>query len=100
MVGCSLAALCRGLRYEGDITLKEVAMAFQLRDAYDWDEDLEAAAAKQVGDLAKNDHAGWCLGIDWASPPCRSKALSLSDASSEGQLTTYVDLCLPLPLAP
>jgi len=49
VVGCSLAALCRGLRYEGDITLKEVAMAFQLRDAYDWDEDLEAAAAKQVG---------------------------------------------------
>ena len=45
MMGCSVAALCRGLRYEGDITLKEVAMAFQLRDAYDWDEDLEAAVA-------------------------------------------------------
>eukprot|EP00775_Hariotina_reticulata_P006547 gene6547-6774_t len=40
---CSVAALCRGLRFDGDITLKEVAMAFQLRDAYDWDEDLEAA---------------------------------------------------------
>jgi hypothetical protein len=36
------------LRYEGDITLKEVAMAFQLRDAYDWDEDLEAVVAKEV----------------------------------------------------
>jgi hypothetical protein len=47
-MGCSVAALCRGLRYEGDITLKEVAMAFQLRDAYDWDEDLEAAAAHEV----------------------------------------------------
>lgn len=40
---CSVAALCRGLRFDGDITLKEVALAFQLRDAYDWDEDLEAA---------------------------------------------------------
>lgn len=40
---CTVAALCRGLRFDGDITLKEVAMAFQLRDAYDWDEDLEAA---------------------------------------------------------
>jgi hypothetical protein len=43
-----VAALCRGLRFDGDITLKDVAMAFQLRDAYDWDEDLEAAA-KEVG---------------------------------------------------
>lgn len=43
-----MSALCRGLRYEGDITLKEVALAFQLRDAYDWDEDLEAAAAHAV----------------------------------------------------
>jgi hypothetical protein len=48
VMGCSVAALCRGLRYEGDITLKEVAMAFQLRDAYDWDEDLEAVVAKEV----------------------------------------------------
>jgi hypothetical protein len=48
VMGCSVAALCRGLRYEGDITLKEVAMAFQLRDAYDWDEDLEAAVTHQV----------------------------------------------------
>jgi len=40
---CTVAALCRGLRFDGDITLKEVALAFQLRDAYDWDEDLEAA---------------------------------------------------------
>jgi hypothetical protein len=48
MMGCSVAALCRGLRYDGDITLKEVAMAFQLRDAYDWDEDLEATAAQEV----------------------------------------------------
>jgi hypothetical protein len=39
-----VAALCRGLRFDGDITLKDVAMAFQLRDAYDWDEDLEASA--------------------------------------------------------
>jgi hypothetical protein len=43
-----VAALCRGLRFDGDITLKDVAMAFQLRDAYDWDEDLEASA-KEVG---------------------------------------------------
>jgi hypothetical protein len=48
-MGCSVAALCRGLRYEGDITLKEVAMAFQLRDAYDWDEDLEAVAHEVRG---------------------------------------------------
>lgn len=48
VMGCSVAALCRGLRYDGDITLKEVAMAFQLRDAYDWDEDLEATAAQEV----------------------------------------------------
>lgn len=62
-MGCSVAALCRGLRYDGDITLKEVAMAFQLRDAYDWDEDLEAAAAQQVsgGQLSQTN----CLGRHW-----------------------------------
>lgn len=49
-----MAALCRGLRFDGDITLKDVAMAFQLRDAYDWDEDLEATA-KEVRAGASSD---------------------------------------------
>ena len=56
VMGCSVAALCRGLRYEGDITLKEVAMAFQLRDAYDWDEDLEAVVAKEVSFTVIHSH--------------------------------------------
>ncbi len=38
--GASVSVLQRGLRYEGDLTLEDLIRAFELRNAYDWDDDL------------------------------------------------------------
>lgn len=45
---CSLASLHQGLRFEGDLTIADVIEAFQLRNAYDWDEDLGAKKVRNV----------------------------------------------------
>jgi hypothetical protein len=56
------AVLQRGLRYEGDLTLSDLMRAFELRDAYDWDEDLSVPRERQVGPGPARVEAGSAAG--------------------------------------
>jgi hypothetical protein len=46
--GPSVSVLQRGLRFDGDLTLGDLIRAFELRNAYDWDEDLSVPREPQV----------------------------------------------------
>jgi len=54
--GPSISVLQRGLRYDGDLTLEDLIRAFELRNAYDWDEDLSVSREAQVRSVSGG---GW-----------------------------------------